>query len=328
MSSFGKHQGTRMHTNGRTADRILVAGEALIDMLPRERDGEQVLKPVPGGSPFNVALALGRLGVPVGFLCRISRDAFGERLVETLREGGVGLEWCPRTDALSTLGFVTLDPGGHGARYAFYTRDTAGSALAPGDLPVPLPGAVAALHVGSFALAIEPFGTTVEALVGEHAGERVVSYDPNIRPFLIPDRERLLARHRAIAARADLIKMSEDDLEWLHPGMPVDVAASEYLEGRTGLVVVTRGGEGASLFSREHFVDCEPPEVTVVDTVGAGDTFQAALLCWLHEHGRLTRSGLAGLSYAELQSMADFAARAAASNCAREGCQPPWRREL
>lgn len=307
---------------------ILVTGEALIDLLPRDVDGQSLLKPVPGGSPFNVALALGRLGVPVRFLCRMSRDAFGTRLVKTLEESGVGLEWCRRTEALSTLGFVTLNPETRGAEYAFYTQDTAGCSLAPADLPTPLPDVVEALHVGSFSLAIEPSGSTVERLVLEHARERLVSYDPNIRPFLVPDRDSFMVRHRAISARADIIKLSEEDLEWLHPGVPLDVVAAEYLAGWTELVVVTRAEDGAAAYTREHFVECEPSPVEVIDTVGAGDTFQAALLCWLREQGRLTRSGVAGLEYQDLEQMLEFAGRAAAVTCAREGCQPPWRKEL
>ena len=307
---------------------ILVAGEALIDMLPRELQGVAYCRPVPGGSPFNVAMALGRLAVPVRFLCRISKDAFGEVLARQLAESGTDLAWCPRTDALSTLGFVTFDSECKAARYAFYTAGTAGCALDTRDLPRPLPDCVEAIHVGSFALAVEPFGTAVEELVQEWSDGRLVSYDPNIRPFLIADRDRYLARHRVISARADLIKMSEEDLEWLHPGVPVDVAATDYLEAGAKLVVVTRGGDGATLFSKEHFVDCPASDIEVVDTVGAGDTFQAALLCWLREHGRLKADSVAGLGYGELEQMGAFASRAAGINCGREGCQPPWRRDL
>lgn len=308
---------------------ILVTGEALIDLLPREgAAGQPLLEPIPGGSPFNVALALGRLGQPVRFLCPLSRDAFGDRLAATLRESGVDLDGCRRTAALSTLGFVTLDPGTRSARYAFYTEGTAGCALTVDDLPEPLPEDVEAIHVGSFSLAVEPFGTAVETLVRERAGGRLVAYDPNLRPFLVPDRQRLMSRHRAIAARADLLKLSAEDLDWLHPGIPPEDAAADYLRGGTGLVVLTRGAEGAVGYTADRRIECAPPRVEVVDTVGAGDTFQAGLLTWLAEHGRLTRPGVARWSAEDLGKLLAFASEAAAVNCTRAGCQPPWRREL
>lgn len=308
---------------------VLVTGEALIDMLPREGPrGEALRLPVPGGSPFNVALALGRLGVPVRYLCPLSTDAFGDLLAATLRESGVQLDWSRRTPALSTLGFVTLDPTSRSARYAFYTDGTAGSALTVADLPDPLPTEVTAVHVGSFSLAVEPFGTAVETLVRDRVGDRLLAYDPNIRPFLVPDRERLLVRHRVIAARADLIKLSLEDLEWLHPGAAPGSVANAYLDAGASLVVVTRGADGAVGFIRGHHVECPPPPVEVVDTVGAGDTFQASLLTWLAEHQRLSRPGLAGVGPGELRALLEFASAAAALNCTRAGCQPPWRREL
>lgn len=307
---------------------ILVVGEALIDMLPREVAGEPHLRPVPGGSPFNVAMALGRQEVPVRYLCRMSTDAFGELLSQTLADSGVDLAWCPRTALLSTLGFVSLDPQTKGARYAFYTENTAGCSLQTEDLPVPLPDQVTAIHIGSFSIAVEPFGATIETLIEQHAGKRCVSFDPNIRPFLIPDRDPFLARYQRLAARADLVKLSLEDLEWLYPGTPPEQVVEGLLAGGARLVVLTRGGEGALARTTRHQAETRLPDVEVVDTVGAGDTFQAALLAWLDSRKKLTRDGLDSLNPAELQSLLQFAAQAAAINCTRAGCNPPWRREL
>ncbi len=307
---------------------ILVTGEALIDMLPGTLDGTPVLKPTPGGSPFNVALALGRLGVRVRFLCPFSDDAFGQRLAATLEASGVDLSVAPRTRALSTLGFVDLDPATRAARYAFYTENTAGCGLRREDLPLPLPDEVTALHVGSFSLAVEPFGTAVEALVSKHAGDRVVAFDPNVRPFLVPDRERFLMRYRRLLGRADLVKMSLEDFEWLHPGGSLESAVRTCHDAGVGLVVVTRGAEGATAYAAGLAVAVPPVPVTLVDTVGAGDTFQAAMLAWLTGQQRLDRRGVREWSEQDLRAMLGFAAQAAAVTCSRAGCNPPTRREL
>lgn len=307
---------------------ILVAGEALIDMLPRSRGDEQWLLPVPGGSPFNVARALGRLGTATRFLCRISLDAFGERLSRSLVESRVSIKDCPRTAALSTLGFVSFDPATQSARYAFYTDGTAGCGLAREDVPGSLSEEITAVHVGSFALAVEPCGSSIEQLVLDRSGERFVSFDPNIRPFLISDRASYLARYSRIAGRADLLKMSLEDLEWLHPGMSPEEVTRDYLGKGMKAVVLTRGKEGATATNRVGSAAVAAAPVTVVDTVGAGDCFQAALLRWLEERNALAGERLANLPPDDLRSMLAFATRAAGVNCTRAGCEPAWRHEI
>ncbi len=345
---------------------ILVAGEALIDMLPLEAGGMPCLRPVPGGSPFNVARALSRLGISTRFLCRLSTDAFGDLLTRSLAESGVDLTDCPRTPALSTLGFVTFDAASREARYAFYTEGTAGCALGPEDLPRPLAPDLRAVHVGSFSLAVEPFGAAIEQLVLESAGRGrsagadgrgagpsvraeadpiptqpeagamrrpgalFVSYDPNIRPFLIPDRKRFLSRHQRIGRRADLIKLSREDLQWLHPGADEDAVVRGYLEEGAAMVVVTRGEKGSSAWNRDlrDPVTVGPPRVDVVDTVGAGDTFQAALLAWLARRGALGFESVGRLDRKEVRALLAFATDAAGVTCSRPGCDPPWLREL
>jgi fructokinase len=307
---------------------ILVAGEALIDMLPLERDGLALFRPVPGGSPFNVALALGRLGIPVRFLCPLSRDAFGDLLGRTLRDSGVDVSLCPLTDALSTLGFVTLDPIHRSARYAFYTEATAGCLLEAGQTPVPLPPAVTCVHLGSFSLAVEPFGSAAERLADATRGRCLLSLDPNIRPFLVRDRGRYVARLERLAGLADLMKLSAEDLEWWQPGVAAAEVARERVARGVKLCVVTHGGEGAEAWSRRSHVRVEAPAVQVVDTVGAGDTFQAALLAWLHRKGNLQAAALADLGEADLREMLHCATRAAAITCGRAGCNPPWAREF
>ncbi|MCC6231206.1 MAG: carbohydrate kinase [Verrucomicrobiales bacterium] len=308
---------------------ILVTGEALIDMLPGTTSaGETILKPTPGGSPFNVALALGRLGAQVRFLCPFSTDAFGCRLAATLEESGVDLSAAPRTRALSTLGFVDLDPKTKAARYAFYTDNTAGCGLRREDLPLPLASEITALNVGSFSLAVEPFGSAVETLVGDHAGDRLVALDPNVRTFLIGNRDRFLMRYLRLVGRADILKMSVEDLEWLHPRSTIEEASRAYRDAGVGLVVVTRGADGATAIAGDLVVSVGAEPVHVVDTVGAGDTFQAAMLVWLAERNRLSRPGVRSWTEPDLRSLLHFASKAAALTCARAGCQPPRRAEI
>jgi fructokinase len=307
---------------------ILVVGEALIDMLPVERNGVRLFQPAPGGSPFNVALALGRLEVEVKFLCPFSRDAFGESLAGALRDSHVDLSLCPMVDALSTLGFVTVDPASRSARYAFYTAGTAGCALLPDQVPDPLPAGVSWLHLGSFSLAVEPFGSTAERLAQSARGRCLLSLDPNIRPFLVQDRDRYVARLERLAGMADLIKVSDEDLGWLQPGIAVERAAQDYLRRGAKLCVVTHGGQGAEAWSGRGHARVPAQPVEVVDTVGAGDTFHAATLAWLERAGKRDATALAQLSARELEEMLACAARAAAINCSRAGCDPPWAREF
>ena len=308
---------------------ILVAGESLIDLIP-QRDGAALCyRASPGGSPFNVALALGRLGAPVKYLCPFSRDQFGELLKSALASSQVAVDLCPRTDQLTTLGFVSqLDTDGS-ARYAFYTEGTAGCGLQMADVPNPVPVEVSAIHVGSFAIDVEPFGTALEALIlhQEH-DQRIVSVDPNVRPFLVRDPERYRNRLARFLGVANLIKLSEEDLEWLHPGLTPPRCCERYLTAGASLVVVTCGARGALLMNGRGRHHCPPERIEVVDTIGAGDTFQAALLAWLHREGCNSGEALDLLNESDLEALGTFAGRAAAINCSRAGCNPPWAVEL
>ncbi len=307
---------------------ILVVGESLMDMLPRESGGRGCFLPIPGGSPFNVSVALGRLGVPVRFLCPLSRDPFGELLRHVLLASRVDVSLCPLTTALTTLGFVTPEASSGTSNYAFYTAGTAGCALAPGHLPEQLPASTRCLHIGSFSLAVEPFGSASEKLLNDHANGRVVSLDPNIRPFLIPDKASFVQRLDRILLRTHLVKLSAEDAEWLRPGVSFDVLAGDYLDRGARLVVFTLGAGGSLAFTREEQVSVAAPPVHLADTVGAGDTFHAAMLCWLVRNHLLTPEKIGSLSGGQLQSLLGFAAAAAAITCSRPGCDPPWDREL
>jgi fructokinase len=304
----------------------VVCGEALIDMLPRKgADGAAVFQPFVGGSPYNVAIALGRLDVATSFFGGLSTDFFGEMLGKALAQSRVLVSFANVSDRPTTLAFVSLTDG-H-ARYAFLDENSAGRMLTEIDLPA-FPVELTALHFGSFSLAAEPCGSAYETLVRREHQSRVISLDPNIRPTLIKNRDAHIARLERLVAHADIVKLSDDDLAWLAPGANFDAFADAWLERGAKLVVMTRGATGASARMRRVSVSVPAVEVKVADTIGAGDTFSAALMARLDEKGLLTKSDIAGLSEAQVGDLLAFAAKAASITCSRPGADPPWRREL
>lgn len=305
---------------------IVCCGEALIDMLPRRTEsGEACLLPLAGGSVFNTAVALGRLGAPVEFLSGLSTDLFGSQLTDALAASGAGISYVRISDRPTTLAFVQLVDGQ--ASYIFYDENTAGRMLSEQDLPE-LGNDVDALLFGGISLIAEPCGGTYEALARREQGGRVIMLDPNIRPAFIPDRAAHLARMLRMSAMADIIKLSEDDLAWFGDRGSDDELAATWLAAGPQLVLVTRGSRGATAYTRQLKVTVAPPPVSVVDTVGAGDTFNAGLLASLHEQGVLSKTGLVALSQAQLRQAVELGTRSAAVTVSRAGANPPWRDEL
>jgi fructokinase len=301
---------------------ILVAGEALVDMTPaRCGDGIGYL-PRPGGSPFNVAVGLGRLDVPVGFVGRLSTDAFGRLLRGHLEASQVSLRYLLDASEATTLAFVHL--GGEEPEYAFYTEGTAGRVLLPEHLPVIPDGA--ALHFGSFSLALEPGASTLEGLMRRESRRRLLSLDPNVRPGLVTDRDAYLRRLEGMVGLADLVKVSRADLAWLYPRQGSEAVASQWLGLGPALILVTLGRDGSVAFGAAAHASAATPPVTVVDTVGAGDAFTSAALAWLHRHDVLDRSGLEALGVADLEVLLAYANGVAAETCTRPGADPPRRR--
>ncbi len=304
---------------------ILCCGEALIDMLPRTSTaGEPAFSPYSGGAVFNTAIALGRLGAPAGFLSGLSTDLFGQQLMADLAASNVDTSLAVRSDRHTTLAFVKLTDGK--AEYAFFDEGTAGRMLAEADLP-DIPASVTALHFGAISLIPEPCGSAYESLMRRVAGGPIVSFDPNIRPNFIPDRERHLARMRRMLGMSDIVKVSDEDLAWFGEG-DFDTVAPRWLSQEPKLVVMTRGGEGAVALAACGRVEVPAIRVTVADTVGAGDTFNAGLLDSLNRKGLLTRDGLMRLTAAELADALAWAVRAAAVTVSRPGANPPWAHEM
>ena len=307
---------------------ILCAGEALIDMLPRTgADGAPCLRPAPGGAVFNTAVALGRLGAPAALFAGLSRDLFGRQLEAALAAAGVSTDLAARSDRPTTLAFVDLTEGQ--ARYTFYDAATAGRLLATEDLPGDAALApVTALFMGGISLMAEPCGATLHALMMRAAPGRVTMLDPNIRPGFIADEATYTARIEAMIAMSDILKVSDEDLAWLlGPGDTTDHARALLARGPS-LVCVTEGARGATAHHASGHLHVAAPPARVVDTVGAGDTFNAGLLAGLHAAGALSTEALAAPDEDVLEAALTLGVRAAALCVARAGADPPWRREL
>jgi fructokinase len=305
---------------------ILCCGEALIDMLPRDSTlGEPSFAPYAGGAVFNAAIALGRLGVPTEFFSGISTDLFGAQIQSVLAESRVGTKFAALSNRPTTLAFVRLSHG-H-ATYTFYDEGTAGRMLDVPDLPV-LDDSVQAMLFGAISLIPEPCGAAYEELMRRESDKRVIMFDPNIRPNSIPDKEKHLARMHRMMAMADIVKLSDDDLAWFgETGSPAEIA-KRWLDEGPKLVIVTGGAKGAVGYTRRGAIEMPARRVTVVDTVGAGDTFNGGILAALHERQLLTTDAIGRLSDEDVFAALELGAKAAAVTVSRPGADPPWRSEI
>jgi fructokinase len=307
---------------------IVVCGEALMDVFDAgATPGGNALDARVGGSPYNVALGLARLGQPAAFCGAVSTGFLGERLMRSLTDEGIDTQCVQRTPAPTSVCIVGLDARGVPA-YDFYGERGADRQLDAATALAALPAATRALHFGSYAMVVEPVGSTQRALVEREHAQRVIAYDPNVRLTVEPQLERWRETLDWMLPRTHLLKISDEDLHLLYPGLAPEAAAAQWLARGVRTVVVTRGGEGAVAFCGTAHASVPPVAVTVVDTVGAGDTFQAALLTWLAEHDRLSIDGVSSLDTPALEAMLSFAARAAAITCSRRGADLPRRSEL
>jgi len=279
-----------------------------------------------GGSPFNVALGLARLGQGVAFCGAVANGFLGERLMRSLEDEGIDRTLVQRVDAPTSICVIGLDARGVPA-YDFYGERGADRRLDESVL-AHLPAATRALHVGSYAMVVEPVGTTQRALVERAHRHTLISYDPNVRLNVEPSLQRWRDTLAWMLPRTHVLKVSEEDVGLLFPGQAADALAAQWLARGPRLVVVTRGGDGSLAFSAMARSQAEAVAVDVVDTVGAGDTFQAALLTWLAERDRLSIEGVTQLDSTALQDLLGFATRAAAITCSRRGADLPRRSEV
>lgn len=303
---------------------ILVCGEALVDLFLDPPEGAEMAgRAVAGGSPFNVAIGLARLGVPVAFLGAISLDGIGAMLAERLAREGVDTRFTPRSDRLSTISAVATGADGQPS-YGFHGEGAADRFLMPAHLPAELPPEVKALSFGSYSMAVEPTGSTLALLAEREHGRMVISVDPNVRPGVVPDMALWARAAERFYRAATIVKASEEDVHIAWGGkLSLQEAAAYWLGLGARLVVITRGAEGVAGFCAAGSVELPARAVGVRDTVGAGDSFHAALLARLSQTGRLSIEGIAGLDQAALGELLSYAVIAASITVGRRGADLP-----
>lgn len=306
---------------------IVVAGECLVDLVPA--DGG-LLRPVLGGGPFTAARAAGRLGADVAFLGVLSTDPHGRAARESLATSGVSDRWAPRTDDPTTLAAVDLTVG-DAARYVFYTDGTSAPALTAADTTPVLAAAPAALVVGTLGLVLEPCAESLAALVGQVGEDCLVVVDPNCRPAALT-RPGVEARYRhrlaTVLSRADVVKVSTEDLEFLSPGAAAVDAARSLAVRYDTLVLLTDGGRGVRVVIPTGSAFVDVPRVTVVDTIGAGDSFVGGFVTSWTAAGA-PNAGLRDLHPAgALLTAVRYGVAVAALTCTRVGADPPTAAEV
>lgn len=301
---------------------ILACGEALIDMLPRESTkGEEAFAPYPGGAVFNTAIGLGRLGIETRFLCGMSSDFLGDILRDALEASGVDHSPSPRVIAPCTVAFVKLVDGQ--ATYAFYDENSAMRSL------VTVPEVEAdAMFFGGISLVGDGCGATYEALMLREAPRRVTAIDPNIRPSFINDAVGYRARIDRMIAAADIVKLSDEDLHWLMGEGELPVLARKVVDLGAKLVCITQGADGVTGYTATHEVFVPSERAEVVDTVGAGDTFNAGLLAGLDRAGLLTKETIANLDEDQIRDALHLGVRSAAYTVGQAGANPPTAAQL
>jgi len=321
---------------------IICCGEALIDMVRASVPGlKGGFISLPGGSPYNTAIAIGKLGAPVKFLGRFSTDFFGETLLKRLRDSHVGDDLILRSDQNSTLAFAMTEKG-KDPQYIFYTDGTAARSLTTDDLPPKLPADTKCIVFGSISLTMEPIASAVEALIFREGTRRsadlmdgapVISFDPNIRSFMIKDRNTYIEKFEKWVAASTIAKISSADFELIYPKLDPEKALRKILAMGPRLAICTLGSRVALALLRRNDgnvsrVSAPAVNLPVADTIGAGDTFHGAFLAWLEIKGKMTRSALANISEADLFEALFFANKAASLVCSRHGAEPPTKREV
>jgi len=301
---------------------LLSCGDALIDFLPaKSADGRDALLPMVGGSCLNIAIGMARLGAPAGFVGGISTDLFGQMIAGHAEASQVELRYATRAARPTTLAFARTIDGE--ARYAFYDEETASRHWTYHKGSVPF-AEIDAIHFGSTTLVNAHGSAQALAMVEEARGSSTISFDPNCRPSLVHDKVGYVRRMDDLAARADIVRLSDSDFAYLYGGSDYAAKATTLLAAGTRLFIVTHGADGVRSWHRHAgAIKVKAPRVDVVDTIGAGDSFQAALLFALRYMGRIGIAALDALNADELHRALTFATACAASTCSRPGADPP-----
>lgn len=304
---------------------FISCGDVLVDLFsqPVGKSGEVGLKGHVGGSPFNVAVGLSRLGNSAGFLCKNSTDFIGQSIAQYMEANNIRMDWVQATSRNSTLAMIQKNSDGS-ANYAFYINDTADVSLTTEELPDRFPDELIALHFGSYSTAVEPAGSALLSLAQRESSRRVISYDPNLRPTIQPDLDIWRERFARFCQSVDFLKASDEDVEMLYGKQKsFDAFAADAIAVGAKAVAVTEGGSGATVYTADgRSTRSRPISIEVVDTVGAGDTFQAASLHWLNANGCMSQGALS-VDGIDIDDWVNFAAGAAAITCTRHGADLP-----
>lgn len=296
-------------------------------MVPDGIGKDRVYRPKMGGSVFNTARALGRLGVDVQFLSGVSNDPFGEQLIKALHDSHVDTSMITRGNGLTTLAFVHLDDGN--ATYRFYDENSAGRMIYLQDFP-PVSPDVQAMFFGGISLCLDPAASTYHKIFEATNADKVTMIDPNVRPEFVTDTAAYFKRLRQMIALCDIVKVSEDDLDLLVEGKNTTIEKLAMIKSMgPSVAVLTKGSDGLSaLFSGGQIIHVNAPEVNVTDTIGAGDTFNAGFLAMLDNLNLLTKIDIETISTTDLHSALEYGAKVAAIVVQREGANSPWASEL
>ena len=303
---------------------IVVSGEALVDLVPRPQS-DNLYEAILGGSPYNVAIGLGRLGAPVAFAGRLSTDANGDRFAAALTRDGVGLQFVERTREPTPLALVAPGTAASGPRYAFYLRGTAYDGHPP--LPSHWPPSIVHLHTGSIAALDGASGIATLLALRAARGHSSTSFDPNIRPVILPERDSVLPLVEERVGLSTFVRASEEDLQWLYPDRAPEASAAEWATLGPQFVILTRGAAGAQAFIGADQISVAAPRVEVVDTIGAGDSFTAALIAAMLDDRALGPEAPAP-TLDGVRRWLEFACKVAAITSSRKGADPPRRSEL
>ncbi len=314
---------------------FMSCGDALVDLFSQaqgvgsgDSPGEVAFGGHVGGSPLNVALGLARMGNRAGFLCKNSNDFLGQRIKQYLEINKVDTQWLVPTELNSTLAMIKTNDDGS-ANYAFYTDNTADVSLQVDELPASLPDELSVLSFGSYSTVLEPTCTALLALAAREQSQRVIAYDPNLRAMVEPDMDIWRSSYKRFSAMASIVKASDEDIRTLNgSSASLENFAADAISAGAGLVIVTEGAEGATVYASDgRRTRSAPIKVKVIDTVGAGDTLHSSTLHYLQANGHINGAKLDSASV-DIEALVRFAATAAAITCSRRGADLPTLSEV
>jgi len=313
---------------------IICIGEAVIDMFQKNtRDFGEVFYPLPGGCTYNTSIAIGALGAPAAFIGRISNNFFGEIQIKRLQEFNVKTNHIIRCVQNPILAIIKTEEGKQ-PQYAFYDEGTSDRLLLTEEIPTPLPSDTTCIVFGSISMSMEPIATTIEKLIMKEAGKKVIAFDPNIRSFMIKDRDAYIERFKKWASVCTIAKISSEDFEFIFPNTEPQEALGKMLKLGTRLAIITLGEKGAAALLKHDngkIIKASASGIKIpklADTVGAGDTFHGAFLAWLEMRGKMSHNEINNLSEEDLHNALVFANKAAAYVCTQYGSQPPSIKQL